>query len=344
MTTRNVLFFIIAITISLLILSGCQPRFRDLATENRSQTKLMDVIAEEVTSPIWLNDNRVALTRHKDLGHRFLLYATIGEIGSSQYQKIDTPVLIRGCGPDRHLNSGWNERLPNGNVGYILRCYPSQAPVVSGFYEWDDDLKQAKLLFDLSDGPSTDSPAEDFTYVQDMTSLIYALSGGILGELFQVKPSGEIVQLVPNFFRAASPAWSPDGQWIAFLGNESDGGVDMDHITSYFQTRNVLFRPWDVYLLDMEGNPRLLVPGFSSSGDLQWKPGSNRFLSLVGEYGGVPGVWLIDVDTRDVIRVWDKHSDYSWSPDGQQMMVIDVKKGERETQSNLLVFPVAIGE
>lgn len=344
MTTRSALLSLIAMTISLLILTACQPRFLDLSTESRSHAELANVINEEVGSPVWLNGNRVVLMRYKDLGYRFLSFVTVAEIGSSQYRKIDTPVLIRECGPDRHLDSGWNERLPNGNVGYILRCYPSNASVVYGFYEWDDDLKQARLLFDLSDGPRRGRPPEGFTYTPDMTSLVYSLDSGIFGELFQLKPGGEIVQLVPDFFRAASPDWSPDGKWIAFLGNKSDAGVDMDNITSYFQTRNVLFRPWDLYLLDMEGSVRLIVPGFSSSGNLQWRPGSNRFLSLVGDYGSVPGIWLVDVYTGEVTRIWDTRVSYSWSPDGQQLMVIDPKDDELATQRSLLILPVIVEE
>lgn len=344
MSTRRALFSLMVMTFSLIILSGCQPRFLDLSGESRSNARVLDVLDEKVASPVWLDNNRVALTRYEDLGYQSLSVLIVRNIGSLRYREIDTPVLIRGCGPDRHLHSGWNERLPNGNVGYILRCYPSNAPVVYGFYEWDDQAGEVRFLFDLSDGPRRGRPPEGFTYSSDMTSLVYALDSGIIGELFQVEPGGKVVQLVPFFFRAASPAWSPDGKWIAFLGSESDAGVDMDKITSYFQTRNVLFRPWDVYLLDMEGNARLIGPGFSSSGNLQWKPGSNRFLSLVGEYGSTPGIWLIDIDTREVIRIWDTRAGYSWSPDGQRMMVIDVKENGARTQSSLLVFPAPVKE
>jgi len=344
MRNRNALIALPAVFISLFLLVGCQPSFPDQSKESRSNAGEVDVIDEKIASPIWLNDNRIALVRYEDLGYQIRSLLTIREIHSHQYRDVDTPVLIRGCGHDRHLHSGWTERLPNGNVGYILACYPLHDKVVYGIYEWDDEVNEARLLFDESDGPRTDSPPEGFTGSPDMTSLVYSLSGGILGELFQVKPGGEVVQLVPDFFRAASPAWSPDGRWIAFLGNESDASVDMDKITSYLQTRNVLFRPWDVYLLDMEGNAHLIVPGFRSSGNLQWKPGSNRFLSLVGEYGSVPGIWLVDVDTGEVTRLWDTHTGYSWSSDGQQLMVIDIKEDESEIQSSLLVFPVAVKE
>ena len=44
---------------------------------------------------------------------------------------------------------------------------------------------------------------------------------------------------------------------------------------------------------------------------------------LAAEYRNIPGIWLIDVETGRMARLWDNTGSFGLTPDGQQLIVYE---------------------
>ena len=142
--------------------------------------------------------------------------------------------------------------------------------------------------------------------------------------------------------RAAGPAWSPDGQTIAFWASPQSIGVE---------GLARLDQPWHLYLMDpAELQPRKVIADIEGPAGLDWSPDS-RWLAFVGElpWRG-DGLWLYEpaTGTLRLVAKWEQeqkilHSPV-WSPDGQQIMAIERTLPSRPLEypgSELLLFDVS---
>jgi WD40 repeat protein len=115
--------------------------------------------------------------------------------------------------------------------------------------------------------------------------------------------------------RAAGPAWSPDGQQIAFLASPQSVGV---HGVA---RQNV---PWNLYLMPASGGkPRVLLSNISYATDVAWSPAGDRIAVTGGLHGAGQGLSVVDPQGRNVRKVTTQEAvDISWTPDGKSIIAL----------------------
>lgn len=243
--------------------------------------------------------------------------------------------------------SAWSQnlaRLPNGSLGFIHRCNLESPGEYFTLYTWD---KETNGLQVLQRYPQPFAAA-DYTFSPDMSELIQeeAVGPKLENELYRVKASGQMEQIFSDWQRVQAPSWSPDGRVIAFLGTEKYPGGDSSAFTSLGQIADLATYPWDIYLMDANGsNVRLALTGITDTGILKWSP-QGHVLAFVGTYKNAKGIWLLNVDTAKVTRIWASRAGFDWSPDGQQMVVLPWtfdSQGNREAiQPVIIDVPVNV--
>jgi hypothetical protein len=114
------------------------------------------------------------------------------------------------------------------------------------------------------------------------------------------------------FARADSPAWSPDGESIAFLASPASIGLDGPAR---------LDAPWNLYLMDAEhAAPRIVLDGIDSAYQLRWSPDGQWLAFSADAYDGQPGTFAYALSSGEVRRVAsDIMFALAWSPNSQQI-------------------------
>ena len=118
---------------------------------------------------------------------------------------------------------------------------------------------------------------------------------------------GNQKRLTANQAEDTKPAWSPDGQQIAFVSNRGDGRRQ-------------------IYVMNADGShPKKLTDTVDNT-DPSWSPdgGKIAFTSRPGGWGA--HIALMDADGHNVFRLTDGQEP-SWSPDGQKIAFEFLKDG-----------------
>jgi Tol biopolymer transport system component len=167
--------------------------------------------------------------------------------------------------------------------------------------------------------------AQSFTFSPDMSQFVQEnrIGGGLSDKLLLVSTDKSVKELLPDFQRARSPAWSADGKTIAFAGTK-ESPVNKE-LTSEQDIERLFFYPWDIYLMHANGsNPRILLPLVGTIYGLKWSPTNENLLLFGGNsFNHVPGIWLLDITNMSVKRIWNKNSLLDWSPDGSKIVLLD---------------------
>ena len=152
-------------------------------------------------------------------------------------------------------------------------------------YEWSPDSKRLLLVMTERDPTDTDDdkPAQGANAKAPKPIVVdrYKFKQDIQGYLTQ-KPgrfylfdmgTKKAEPLSAEGFEVASPAWSPDGQWIAFLGKE---GKDAER-----------YNTWNVYVMEARTGaaPRAIthydgVHASASRAQPEWSPDGKRLVYL----------------------------------------------------------------
>jgi len=293
-----------------------------------------------VPSPIWLDQNRILFWRYRTTpeGRSEDSFFAVYELERGTWDFLDDLAGHHPCKDYQRVILGRARRVPNGTLAYLLICAPvHRKGILTDYrsttyylYAWNEETGTIETVFDFQANPQDSGlDPSGFDFSPDMEEFVFGLSNLFIGKLYRVQRGGDIVPLVPHFFRATKPEWSPDGAAIAFLGIETYGGTPPDEILFFNETRAIYRHPRDLYLTDRQGEDvRKIASGFIEIARLQWLPQSSRYLVLAGKHRKfpgvwVPGVWLIDVETGKMKRLWDNSEQFGWAPEGKQLTIYD---------------------
>ena len=270
----------------------------------------------------WLDANRMIFQRYlPDVprGEKDDSFLAVYNFEQREWDLLESLAQSHPCDKDENVWYYNTHLLPNGTLGYFIKCVPALSARSNYLFAWNEKTNAIELVFDFDDSPHERGFAPSaYTLSPDMMEIVYSVGRTFTAYLYRVQADGQIRQLVPLFFRAWLPAWSPDGATLAFMGNETHRGTPVDEIISYSQMRPILYLPWNLYLMDAENDTvRKIAEDFTDYYYLQWLPDSNRYLSVMGTFGKAPGIWVIDIETLEVTRLWDSSERYSWSLDGK---------------------------
>ena len=322
------------IVVSLLLIA-CQATTYTDAT-NVATVQRLTVPEAEYRDVAWLDEDTIAfvyrLPEFGDQAGDFRIATYI--LSNHVWQDIPRPELPDNCSHAPAMPHDLN-LLPNSNLGYTLPCSNLHDGISGMLYEWD---REANVFHQLQsyDPPFAIGP---YAFAPDMSQLIQEerVGAGLNNELYRVNRNGEMTRLFPDYQRARSPSWSPDGELIAFSATETYPKRTNDP-KIWGQIEDLLFYPWDLYLMNADGSDvRILLPEAGRPYQLKWSPDS-QFLAYAGDSQDSKGLWILDIDSLELVRVWPENTFYDWSPDGTQMVVIAQEKEGDVTKT----YPVII--
>ena len=297
---------------------ACETKpYRDLSSSVSSEK--LPIPRDQFESVAWFDEDHLAFIYRPDelasnnLDKDFRL--GIFQISTSTMEDITLTSLSSDCNSERNKLSNLSS-LPDGSLGFMFHCQGKGYSL----YVFEPDTgkivkKQTYLGF----------IAKSFSFSPDMSKLVQENgdNGGLGEKLLLVSSDNTLRELLPGFQRARSPAWSPNGKVIAFAGTKDR--KENEGTNSWQDTESLFYYPWDIYLIDTDGsNPRILLPLVGTIYGLKWSPTNPNLLLFGGNsFGNVPGVWLLNVTNMTVMRVWDKNSNFDWSPTGSQIVLLD---------------------
>jgi Tol biopolymer transport system component len=156
--------------------------------------------------------------------------------------------------------------------------------------------------------------ADQVAFSRDGQSVAYVSYAE--GTLWRSKLDGsERVQLTFPPVRAIMPSWSPDGEWISYLGVEHLGG------------------PFRIFILRASGGaPRAILDLPGNQSGTTWSPEGNAVMVAVNDVPqpeNLLGIFRVDVKTGQRSRVPDsiKKGGPELSPDGRYLAALTGEDG-----------------
>jgi TolB protein len=131
-------------------------------------------------------------------------------------------------------------------------------------------------------------------------------------QLIVADADGENAHLIlDSRFPIMSPAWSPDGQWLAYVSFESKlSGV-------YVQ-------------LVRTGERRLVSARAGINGAPAWSPDGKKLALTLGGSSGNPDIYILDLATQNLARITDDpaiDTEPEWAPDGRSLYFTSDRAG-----------------
>jgi len=131
-------------------------------------------------------------------------------------------------------------------------------------------------------------------------------------QLLVADADGENAHLIlDSRYPIMSPAWSPDGQWLAYVSFESKlSGV-------YVQ-------------LVRTGERRLVSARAGINGAPAWSPDGKKLALTLGGSNGNPDIYILDLATQKLTRITDDpaiDTEPEWAPDGRSLYFTSDRAG-----------------
>jgi TolB protein len=117
--------------------------------------------------------------------------------------------------------------------------------------------------------------------------------------------------ILESRFPLMSPAWSPDGQWLAYVSFETK------HSAIYVQ-------------LVRTGERRQVSARAGVNGAPQWSPDGHRLALTLGGSGGNPDIYVLDLASQALTRITDDpaiDTEPEWTPDGRSLYFTSDRAG-----------------
>jgi TolB protein len=117
--------------------------------------------------------------------------------------------------------------------------------------------------------------------------------------------------ILESRFPLMSPAWSPDGQWLAYVSFETK------HSAVYVQ-------------LVRTGERRQVSARAGVNGAPAWSPDGKKLALTLGGSGGNPDIFVLDLATQDLTRITDDpaiDTEPEWAPDGRSLFFTSDRAG-----------------
>lgn len=338
-SSRYSWLFVAALLLS-LTLAGCfteqiKPTYT-LQLEEETRIEFPVPVAQ-YRSVAWLDDRTlVFVLRHTvsevDFYDNYEIH--LFDINTGVWTEVPLPDTPDNCarkpGYVKDLRS-----VPGGTFAYTYLCY--NRGISGTLYIWDPVLNRINPHI-VYDPPFA---IDAFSFSPDRSQLIQeqAVGDGLNNQLHRVNASGKAEQILADFQRAADPAWSPDGSAIAFRGTRTNPHPSDDPKT-WTQIENLYTHPWDLYLMDADGgNVRILYPEIGNPYHVRWSSDS-RWLLFASRWRTLPrGVWMLDVETKDLVKLWSDPVPFALSPDNQHIVLL-VEDDSDETEQGIGNYPV----
>jgi TolB protein len=117
--------------------------------------------------------------------------------------------------------------------------------------------------------------------------------------------------ILESRFPLMSPAWSPDGQWLAYVSFETK------HAAVYVQ-------------LVRSGERRQVSARAGVNGAPAWSPDGHKLALTLGGSAGNPDIYILDLTTQDLTRITDDpaiDTEPEWAPDGKSLFFTSDRAG-----------------
>lgn len=312
--------------------------YRDTTSQSRASAQRINIPEGTYSGVAWLDEGTLAFLYDAPDTGIWNTKITIYSLSSGVWREIAMPEK-----PECRLTRPYFiKRLPTSDLGFIFHCVLPETSTSSeqySLYLWEQGTERVQLLYNYPDN----FKAAQFTFAPGITNLIQeqARGPGLNNELYRINPDGQSERLFATWQRVRSPAWSPDGKVLAFAGTRTyQERTPLHPLFGFGPTRDLLLFPWSLYLQNRDGGePRTLLTGIEGGFINGWSP-DGKMLSFTGGYQRTEGTWIIDVETRQITRIWPVRASSAWSSDGSSIALIDHDDEDTSTDNQVLIINV----
>jgi WD40 repeat protein len=334
-----------------ILLSGCAPNYTDIQALIHKKEITVPLTHAYYRDVAWLNNNSIGLQYFLQVSEPKYLTPD-EELFIYDLDKSTTTAIFMPESSGKICERSWMpgiiSRSDDGNLIILAECSgdPMGGPVLLMRYEVV--TSELQELFDYN---KQRVGLLHFTFVSENELIQESPVGHPMNnELYKVSlTDSKITTILPNFLRARWPTWSSQNKLVAFWGTAQYPGKEPEDLYTFDDIETLVRAPWDLYVMDKDGNnPKLTFPLVSNVGGLTWSPHGD-WLAFGGTINDVDGIWLININDPDPIRIFDHNEIFDWSPDGKKLIVVgtkefDAKNNDVPVKAHILELPDCVFE